>query len=190
MAIVEMSKLSVICLNSQKKRFIKELMDLGIVEINKPEGNSSENPIPEGTFIANNSAEVSHLDAQIAVYGTTLDTLNSYYEGKSPLIKTRKEVLADDFAKEVEQNEGYVEKMASETSEAAKKIAENRNEINRLSLLVKGLEPWKDLDLPLEKTKTKSSFIFMGTVPAKTNGNTYYQRSSRGTVSCGTESKF
>ena len=37
MAIVEMSKLSVICLNSQKKRFIKELMDLGIVEINKPE---------------------------------------------------------------------------------------------------------------------------------------------------------
>ena len=172
MAIVEMSKLSVICLNSQKKRFIKELMDLGIVEINKPEGNSSENPIPEGTFIANNSAEVSHLDAQIAVYGTTLDTLNSYYEGKSPLIKTRKEVLADDFAKEVEQNEGYVEKMASETSEAAKKIAENRNEINRLSLLVKGLEPWKDLDLPLEKTKTKSSFIFMGTVSAKTNMET------------------
>ena len=169
MAIVEMSKLSVICLNSQKKRFIKELMDLGIVEINKPEGNSSENPIPEGTFIANNSAEVSHLDAQIAVYGTTLDTLNNYYEGKSPLIKTRKEVLADDFIKEVQQNEGYVEKMAADTSAAAKKITEDRNEINRLSILVKGLEPWKELDLPLEKTGTRSSVVFMGTVPAKTN---------------------
>ncbi len=169
MAIVEMSKLSVICLNSQKKRFIKELMDLGVVEINKPEGNSSENPIPEGTFIANNSAEVSHLDAQIAVYGTTLDTLNNYYEGKSPLIKTRKEVLADDFIKEVQQNEGYVEKMAADTSAAAKKITEDRNEINRLSILVKGLEPWKELDLPLEKTGTRSSVVFMGTVPAKTN---------------------
>ena len=72
MAIVEMSKLSVICLNSQKKRFIKELMDLGVVEINKPSGNSLDNPIPEGTFIANNSAEVSHLDAQIAAFGAAL----------------------------------------------------------------------------------------------------------------------
>ena len=169
MAIVEMSKLSVICLNSQKKRFIKELMDLGVVEITKPEGNSSDNPIPEGTFIANNSAEVSHLDAQIAVYGTTIDTLNNYYEGKRPLISTRKEILAEKFAQEVEKNQGYAEKMAAETSAASKKIAEDRNEINRLSILVKGLEPWKELDLPLEKTGTRSSSVFMGTVPAKTN---------------------
>ena len=105
MAIVEMSKLSVICLNSQKKRFIKELMDLGVVEINKPSGNSLDNPIPEGTFIANNSAEVSHLDAQIAAFGAALETLDSYDQGKKPLFKTRKEVTVDDFIKEVDVNQ-------------------------------------------------------------------------------------
>ena len=169
MAIVEMSKLSVICLNSQKKRFIKELMDLGVVEISKPDTNSTDDPIPEGTFIANNSAEVSHLDAQIAVYGTVLDTLNNYYEGKRPLLKTRKEVSAEDFAREVEQNRDYAEKMAGDVATAVKKISEDKNEVNRLSLLINGLEPWKDLDLPLDKTETRSSTVFMGTVPAKTN---------------------
>ena len=63
MAIVEMSKLSVICLNSQKKRFIKELMDLGIVEINKPEGNSSENPIPRYPLISECGTEKYRLQS-------------------------------------------------------------------------------------------------------------------------------
>lgn len=97
MAIVEMSKLSVICLNSRKKKFIKELMDLGVVEISKPMSGSEENVIPEGTFLANNSAEVSHLDAQIAAYGAAIDILDSYYDGKKSLFNTRKEVTEEDF---------------------------------------------------------------------------------------------
>ena len=61
MAIVEMSKLSVICLNSQKKRFIKELMDLGIVEINKPEGNSSEITAPRYLILMHRSPFTARL---------------------------------------------------------------------------------------------------------------------------------
>lgn len=169
MAIVEMSKISVICLNSRKKRLIKELMNLGVVEIDKPSANPAEDPIPEGTFILNNSAEVSHLDAQIAVYSTALDTLNGYYEGKKPLFKTRKEVTAEDFSKEVDENEGFVKELADKTAELTKKIAESKSEINRLSLLIKGLEPWKDFDLPLDNTGTRTSAVFTGAVPVKTN---------------------
>ncbi|MDY4082575.1 MAG: V-type ATP synthase subunit I [Candidatus Metalachnospira sp.] len=169
MAIVEMSKLSVICLNSQKKRFIKELMDLGVVEINKPSGNSLDNPIPEGTFIANNSAEVSHLDAQIAAFGAALETLDSYDQGKKTLFKTRKEVTVDDFIKEVDVNQDSAKHISEEASALVKRVAEAKNEINRLALLIKGLEPWKELDLPLNETGTKTSAVFMGVVPVKTN---------------------
>lgn len=169
MAIVEMSKLSVICLNSQKKRFIKELMDLGVVEITKPTGNSSENPLPEGTFISNNSAEVSRLDAQIAAYGVALDILNSYDESKKPLFKTRKEISADEFIKEVESNHEEVESIAKECVKLSKDNAEDKAEINKLSLLIKGLEPWKGFDLPLDNTGTKTSIVFTGFVPIKTN---------------------
>ncbi|GFI62559.1 hypothetical protein IMSAG049_01743 [Clostridiales bacterium] len=169
MAIVEMSKLSVICLNSQKRRLIRELMDLGVVEISKPSDNSSDNPIPEGTFIANNSAEVSQFDAQIAMYGAALDTLNSYDESKKPLFKTRKEVDAKDFTNEVAKNESYAKELAENASALVKKVSESKAEINKLSLLIKGLEPWMDLDLPLESSGTKTSTVFMGTVPVKTN---------------------
>lgn len=169
MAIVEMSKLSVICLNSRKKKFIKELMDLGVVEISKPMSGSEENVIPEGTFLANNSAEVSHLDAQIAAYGAAIDILDSYYDGKKSLFNTRKEVTEEDFIRNVEQNENYVKEIAEKISVLQKKINDNKAEINRLSILIKGLEPWRDFDLPLENTGTKTSTIFTGVVPIKTN---------------------
>lgn len=169
MAIVEMSKLSVICLNSRKKKFIKELMDLGFVEISKPMSGSEENVIPEGTFLANNSAEVSHLDAQIAAYGAAIDILDSYYDGKKSLFNTRKEVTEEDFIRNVEQNESYVKEIAEKISVLQKKINDNKAEINRLSILIKGLEPWRDFDLPLENTGTKTSTIFTGVVPIKTN---------------------
>ena len=169
MAIVEMSKLSVICLNSRKKKFIKELMDLGVVEISKPMSGSEENVIPEGTFLANNSAEVSHLDAQIAAYGAAIDILDSYYDGKKSLFNTRKEVTEEDFIRNVEQNESYVKEIAEKISVLQKKTNDNKAEINRLSILIKGLEPWRDFDLPLENTGTKTSTIFTGVVPIKTN---------------------
>lgn len=169
MAIVEMSKLSVICLNSRKKKFIKELMDLGVVEISKPMSGSEENVIPEGTFLANNSAEVSHLDAQIAAYGAAIDILDSYYDGKKSLFNTRKEVTEENFIRNVEQNESYVKEIAEKISVLQKKINDNKAEINRLSILIKGLEPWRDFDLPLENTGTKTSTIFTGVVPIKTN---------------------
>ena len=164
-----MSKLSVICLNSRKKKFIKELMDLGVVEISKPMSGSEENVIPEGTFLANNSAEVSHLDAQIAAYGAAIDILDSYYDGKKSLFNTRKEVTEEDFIRNVEQNESYVKEIAEKISVLQKKINDNKAEINRLSILIKGLEPWRDFDLPLENTGTKTSTIFTGVVPIKTN---------------------
>lgn len=169
MAIVEMSKLSVICLNSQKRRFIKELMDLGVVEITKPTGYSSENPMPEGTFITNNSAEVSGFEAQIAALGTALDILNAYDESKKPLFATRREVSAEEFAKAIESDKDIVKSIAEESTMLSKKTAENKAEINRLSLLIRGLEPWKGFDLPLNNTGTKTSAVFTGCVPIKTN---------------------
>ncbi|MCD8037039.1 MAG: V-type ATP synthase subunit I [Clostridiales bacterium] len=168
MAIVEMSKLSVICLNNQKKRLIKELMSLGVVEIDKPVS-SSEEPIPEGTFLANNSAEVSHLEAQIAAYGATLDTLKSYDESKKPLFSSRKEVNEEEFFKEAEEYSELVKQVSEDTAKLVKKTAEARSEINKLTLLIKGLEPWKDFDLPLENTGTKTSAVFTGVVSVKTD---------------------
>ncbi len=172
MAIVEMSKLSVICLNSRKKRLVKELMDLGVVEIRKPVYNSDEEPVPEGTFLANNSAEVSHLDAQIAVLGAAIDTLNEYDDSKKPLFKSRKEVYEDEFLEEVAQNTDFVNQVADDAASLVKKSAEAKAEINKLNLLIKGLEPWKELDLPLENTGTRTSAVFTGVVPVKTNTDT------------------
>ncbi len=169
MAIVEMSKLSVICFSSHKKYFIKKLMDLGVVEINKMSDDAVDESIPKEAFLANDSAEVSHLDAQIAIYGTALESLKGYDKSKKPIFETRKEISEDDFVKGVEQDGEYAASAVEKTGELLKRISSAKTETNRLQLLIKGLEPWKDFDLPLEMGGTKTSDVFIGAVPIKTN---------------------
>lgn len=167
MAIVDMSKFSVICLNSQKTSFLKDLMDFGVAEIEAQTDRLSDNPIPEGTFISNNSAEVSRLDAKIASIDSIMESLERYDKRKKSLFKTRKEITAEEFQDKVLANEKDVDSLIESTSSAIKRMLECKAEINKLELLIKGLEPWKSLDLPLEKTDTKNSYIFMGIVPIK-----------------------
>jgi len=169
MAIVNMSKFSVICLNSQKTHFLKDLMELGVAEINAQDDKMTDDSIPEGTFISNNSAEVSRLDAKIASLDSTLEVLEKYDERKKALFKTRKEITAEEFQNKVDSYEKDVDGIIESTSSAIKRIADYKNEINKLELLIKGLEPWKELDVPLNKTETKNSYIFMGMVPIKSN---------------------
>ncbi len=169
MAIVDMSKFSVICLNSQKAHFLKDLMDFGVAEINSQLDVMSDNAIPEGTFISNNSAEVSRLDAKIASMDSTMESLEKYDQRKKALFKTRKEITAEEFQDKVDASEKGVDGIIDTTSSAIKRIADSKSEINKLELLIKGLEPWKTLDVPLDKTETKNSYIFMGMVPVKSN---------------------
>lgn len=144
-------------------------MNFGVAEINTKVKSMSDNEIPEGTFISNNSAEVSRLDAKIASMESTMDSLEKYDKRKKALFKTRKEITADEFQHKVDASEKDVDEIIASTSSAIKRITDCKSEINKLELTVKGLEPWRSLDVPLNKSETKNSYIFMGMVPVKTN---------------------
>lgn len=169
MAIVDMSKFSVICLNSQKTHFLKDLMNFGVAEISAKKDSLSDNPIPEGTFILNNSSEISRLDAKIASLDSAMESLEKYDARKKSLFNVRNEITAEEFHSRIDANEKDVDAIAQSTSTAIKAIADSKNEINKLELLIKGLEPWKALDIPLDRTETKNSYIFTGIVPIKSD---------------------
>ena len=91
MAVVEMRKLTVIGLNSSRFSFIRELMHLGVVEINSQEGVVNDEEWMPDIFRTSNSADVSRLEADIArVRGCLL-------KGEELDLKKAADIVTDDF---------------------------------------------------------------------------------------------
>ena len=89
MAVVEMRKLTVIGLNSSRFSFIRELMHLGVVEINSQEGVVNDEEWMPDIFRTSNSADVSRLEADIARVSTALEAIGKYDAEKTPLCVSR-----------------------------------------------------------------------------------------------------
>ena len=90
MAIVKLSKLSVIGLNETKADVLGSLMKLGVVEINSQENKLADEDWSSLVQKDGDEDAVYSTDVKIAEASSTLDTLEKYYKGKKPLIKTRK----------------------------------------------------------------------------------------------------
>lgn len=169
MAVTEMQKLTVIGLNSSRTPFLHELMRLGAVEVNSQEGVINDEEWMPDIFRTSNSADVSRLEADIARVGVALEAINQFDTSKKPLLYTRKEVGRKAFEEHMDAVKTATEKNVDKAFLAYQDIADAKTEINRLQILITGLEPWQSSDIPVELTETKFATVLYGTVNAKTN---------------------
>ena len=164
MAIVELSKLSVIGLNEDKADVLNSVMRLGVVEINNQDSKLTDEEWNALVQKDGDEDTVYSLDVKLAEVSAALDALEKYYKGKKPLIKTRKPVSENEFDK-FEQNELKAEELAEEANNTFKKITSLRSEENRLNTAVISLKPWVGYDVPLEMRETKYTSLFIGSMP-------------------------
>lgn len=169
MAVVEMRKLTVIGLNSSRFSFIRELMHLGVVEINSQEGVVNDEEWMPDIFRTSNSADVSRLEADIARVSTALEAIGKYDSAKKPLFLSRKEMDRATFADYMDQVKTETERNVDAAVMAYKGIADSQTEINRLRALIAGLKPWEKLDIPLEEKETEFACVILGVAPVKTD---------------------
>lgn len=169
MAVVEMRKLTVIGLNSSRFSFIRELMHLGVVEINSQEGVVNDEEWMPDIFRTSNSADVSRLEADIARVSTALEAIGKYDSAKKPLFLSRKEMDSASFSAYMDQVKTETERNVDTAVMAYKGIADGQTEINRLRTLIAGLKPWEKLDIPLEEKETEFACVILGAAPVKTD---------------------
>ncbi len=169
MAVTEMQKLTVIGLNSTQTPFLHELMRLGVVEINSQVGAVNDEQWMPDIFRTSNSADVSRLEADILRVSTALSAISKYDTAKQPLLRIREEFGLTQFIDYMNQVKTKLERTVDQAVEADRKIVESKTEINRIRTVMTGLEPWKNLDVPVEQMETKFACSVMGTVAAKTN---------------------
>lgn len=159
-----MNKISIIGFDSYKSDLIKELMDLGVVEIS-----SQDSKLTDSEWISyikrdGNESEVLDYDIKISKVNQAIKSLDKYDRTKKPMFSSRKTVSHEDFERKlsekskIEKNVDYIIDLNNQLNELI--LEENKNVSNIMSL-----KPWVSSTLPLELSDTKYTSIFMGVVP-------------------------
>ncbi len=159
-----MNKISIIGLNKEKSSIIKEIMDLGVVEISSQDTKLAD---PEWfTYVKKdgNEAEVLNYDAKISKISEILTSLEKYDKNKKPLFHTRKTVSLEEFDR-LTGNNGKTEENVTKILELNKSLNEIISEENKIDASILSLTPWLSYELPLELSETKYTSVLMGVVP-------------------------
>jgi len=169
MAIEKMKRLRLVAIKSERERLLNELMLLGCVHISEP-----EEPAPESLEAALFLKEASDFAERKAEYEKLiagLEILNRYAFAKSGLFTPRPEVSVRSVMDDSSLAENLA--LARMLLDAEEKIKRVAAEESRLKGLIETFKPWEKLDLPFERTETKTCFIAAGLIPATVSLDTF-----------------
>lgn len=159
-----MNKISIIGMNTEKSLLIKDIMDLGVVEISSQDTKLTD---PEWiSFIKKdgNETEVLNYDAKISKISEVLNSLDKYDTSKRPLFSTRKEITSKEFSQKMLDNIN-IEENVSKVLELNKSLNELCTDENKTEASILSLKPWTGYDIPLCLSETRYTSVFTGVVP-------------------------
>ena len=158
MAILKMKRLRLIALRSRKDELLRELTRLGCVEICEADTDGAE-------ALRKESGDLMGLRSRQAALEQALALLDRYAPAKTKLLSAKPELEDEIFL----SDEGLEEalKLAETVHGKDEQIRRISAEESRQRSLAESLEPWLDLDLPLECGGTERTDVILGTIPAR-----------------------
>ena len=167
MAIVKMKKLRLMAVRSQKEELLRELIRQGCVEFSELEGEVQGSQF-EG-LVTRESSGLMGFKSQHAALLSAVAVLDRYAPVKKGLLSAKPQVEADVLLDEsgLDRAMSLAEKLTG-TEERIKRISA---EESRQRSSIEALQPWADLNLPLETTGTGRCAAVLGTVSAKVELN-------------------
>ncbi len=162
MAIVDMDKITLVGLESQKKQILKFLMKKEIVQIDDS-SNLAEDENFKGFLEADGDEQaVADYDHRISNLNQAINLLASVSKRTKPLFakpRQSKKLRADD-AEEIYS-------FALEVNSLQKRIIELKADENSLHNQIETLTPWTGINVSLDKLETKYTKMILGTMPSK-----------------------
>lgn len=163
MAIEKMKKLRLIAVRSRKDALLRELIRCGCVEFSELEdqlqGTEAE------AVVKREDGDVASLRSRHSSLSHAIALLDSYAPKKSKLLSAKPEldeaVLLDDtglggalkIAEAIEGHDARIKRISAEES--------------RQRAVLESLQPWLELELPLNCEGTERCSVLMGTIPVK-----------------------
>ena len=159
MAIVKMKKLRLMAIRSEKDELLRELERAGCVEFSELDETLTD------TGLCRENGDSSGLRILQNQLLNAITLLEKYAPEKKPLLSAKPEVDIDTLLDE--SGIEAARKKAEFINGLDEKIKRLTAEENRLNAVIESVQPWMNLDLPLDTASTERSSILWGSIPAR-----------------------
>ncbi len=157
-----MKTVRIIALRKDRKRLLEHLQDNGLIQIR------SDVETRQGFGRVDMSSQLHVFERNVALTEQALKILDEESPEKSGLLssfKGRRKIDPDDLG-EIAAKSQQVIADCNRLVELDKKCTDNAAELIRIRTQLSQLEAWEKLDIPLNTTSTKSTSVFVGTLPS------------------------
>jgi len=162
-AIVKMNKITVLGLINERASLLKSLLELGVVDINEEEPGEGLKDKAKKPHV---QADLLKVDTQISELARAIDILSVHAPVKKPFFSARRVISEADYSAIMEKMDEVFVK-AERINDLEDDLIRMRSEENRLQALMHSLEPWLDMDIPLDVPATRYTQCWLGHVPAR-----------------------
>ncbi len=158
-----MKRVRIVALREDRKRLLEHIQDSALIQIKKPDKKN------KGFSKVDVASQMQVFERNVQLCETTLKILDEYAREKKGLLSSfsgRKEIDPDDIGV-IASNSGKVIEICRKINDLNKKIVDNSAEQIRISTSLSQLEVWQKLDIPINTEDTKSTAVFIGSLPAE-----------------------
>lgn len=158
-----MKKVRIVALREDRKRLLEHLQDSALIQIKKPDKKT------DGFSRVNMTSQMQVFERNVTLTEQALKILDEYAREKSGLLSSfagRKEVDPDEIGV-IAAKSGEVISVSNRIVDLNKTIVDNSAEKIRVNTSLAQLALWDKLDIPLNTSDTRSTAVFIGTLPAE-----------------------
>lgn len=156
-----MKKVQIIALRQDRKRLLEHLQDSALIHIKKCDK-------PEKGFSkVDMTSQMQVFERNVNLTEQALKILDDNAREKKGLLSSfagRREIDPDEIGV-LASNAGEVINVCTRITELNKEIADNNAEQIRINTSLAQLEVWQKLDIPLDTGDTRSTAVFIGSLP-------------------------
>ena len=163
MAILKMKKLRLLAVRADKEELLRELIRHGCVEFSELEGKIQGSEVEE--ILHRESSDIASLKSRQTSLNHAIELLDRYAPKKGKMLSAKPEledrVLLDDTGmsgavKVAETIEGYDARIKRISAEESRERS-----------VIESLQPWLDLDMPLNTEGTERTSVLIGSLPTR-----------------------
>lgn len=156
-----MKTVRIIALRQDRKRLLEHLQDSALVQLTKAEKSR------DGFGRVNVTPQMQVFERNVDLTQQALRILDNVKPEKTSMLdsfKGRREIDPDEIGV-IAKNAKEVIEICSNIAELDKQCSDNAAEQIRIQTQLAQLESWQKLDIPLNTTGTKSTAVFIGSLP-------------------------
>lgn len=161
MAVVPMEKINICANKKNRKQILEELQRLGVIELVDIK---NEEPIFGKENRKDNVLEILKHQQNTKTALELLDEYVSTPKKLTSMLEGKKEISVSEYNSFQEKYDSTYE-VVQRIIKLAKAMEENRSESSKITLQMEALTPWLSLDVPLNLTGTKTTTLWIGSLP-------------------------